>query len=91
LDLPYTYAIDMWSLGCILVELCIGLPLFESENEKELMSMMFEIFGLPPKHMIDKSPKKFSFFDDSTTAKIYVNSKGKTRVINGTSLNSIIG
>lgn len=33
LGIPYTTAIDMWSLGCIAYELFIGYPLFAGENE----------------------------------------------------------
>ena len=30
--IPYTSAIDMWSLGCIIVELYQGFPLFPGED-----------------------------------------------------------
>lgn len=33
LGLPYDLAIDMWSLGCILVEMHTGEPLFSGANE----------------------------------------------------------
>lgn len=33
LSLDYTMAIDMWSLGCILVELHTGEPLFAGQHE----------------------------------------------------------
>ena len=33
LGIPYTPAIDMWSFGCILVELFTGYPIFPGENE----------------------------------------------------------
>ena len=33
LGITYTAAIDMWSFGCILVELCTGMPLFPGESE----------------------------------------------------------
>ena len=33
LGLPYDLAIDMWSLGCILVEMHTGEPLFAGSNE----------------------------------------------------------
>ncbi|KAJ5498254.1 hypothetical protein N7453_007305 [Penicillium expansum] len=33
LGLPYSSAIDMWSLGCIVVELFLGLPLFPGSSE----------------------------------------------------------
>lgn len=33
LGMEYSHSIDMWSLGCILVELHTGDPLFPGENE----------------------------------------------------------
>ena len=33
LGTPYDLAIDMWSLGCILVEMHTGEPLFRGSNE----------------------------------------------------------
>jgi len=33
LGVPYDLAIDMWSLGCILVEMHTGEPLFSRANE----------------------------------------------------------
>ena len=32
LGIPYDLAIDMWSLGCILVEMHTGEPLFSGAN-----------------------------------------------------------
>lgn len=38
LGMPYDLAIDMWSLGCILVEMHTGEPLFSGSNEvRELL------------------------------------------------------
>lgn len=31
----YGYQIDMWSLGCLLVELHTGYPLFNGKNEND--------------------------------------------------------
>lgn len=33
LGVPYTSAIDMWSLGCICAELFLGLPVFPGHSE----------------------------------------------------------
>lgn len=39
--MPYDLAIDMWSLGCILVEMHTGEPLFSGANEVCLYSYAF--------------------------------------------------
>ena len=45
----YSYAIDMWSVGCIFAELIIRSPLFEtsSENAIEHLSKIFNLLGTP--------------------------------------------
>jgi len=50
--MPYSYPIDIWSFGCIMIELFTGTPLFPSENEKDHMSMMLEVLGLPDKKFL---------------------------------------
>jgi serine/threonine protein kinase len=47
LGIPYTMRIDMWSLGCIVVELISGSPLFPGHDEYEQMMRIFEIRGVP--------------------------------------------
>lgn len=42
----YTTAIDMWSFGCIVAELFIGLPLFPGASEYDVLCRMIEILGL---------------------------------------------
>lgn len=45
LGLPYTAAIDMWSLGCIAVELFLGLPLFPGTSEYNQITRIVEMLG----------------------------------------------
>lgn len=40
---PYSMAIDMWSLGCILAELYTGYPLFPGESEVEQIACIMEV------------------------------------------------
>ena len=47
LGISYDYAIDMWSLGCILVELLIGKPLLSGKTEEEQVILICELLGLP--------------------------------------------
>lgn len=48
LGYPYTTAIDMWSFGCIVAELFLGLPLFSGASEYDLLKRMIEILGGQP-------------------------------------------
>ncbi|KAG7276351.1 hypothetical protein CRUP_032406 [Coryphaenoides rupestris] len=37
LGLPFTRAIDMWSLGCIAAELLTGCPMYPGNNDQEMV------------------------------------------------------
>ncbi|KAJ8331073.1 hypothetical protein O5D80_001083 [Batrachochytrium dendrobatidis] len=54
----YTHAIDMWSVGCILVELLTGNPIFPGTDEHDQMCRICDIIGMPPTSFIDTSPPK---------------------------------
>ena len=45
LGLQYTTAIDMWSFGCIIAELFLGLPLFPGSCEYNQVSRIVDTFG----------------------------------------------
>uniref|UniRef100_A0A0N4U9C8 Dual specificity tyrosine-phosphorylation-regulated kinase mbk-1 n=1 Tax=Dracunculus medinensis TaxID=318479 RepID=A0A0N4U9C8_DRAME len=62
LGLPYDAAIDMWSLGCILVELHTGEALFTGSNEFDQLMRIIEVIGMPPKHMLDMASKTKKYF-----------------------------
>jgi serine/threonine protein kinase len=51
----YDQAIDMWSFGCILMELYVGSPLFPGDTQYEHMAYMISTLGMPPNSMIKKS------------------------------------
>ncbi|KRT82278.1 protein kinase, partial [Oryctes borbonicus] len=63
LGIQYDLAIDMWSLGCILVEMHTGEPLFSGANEADQMNKIIEVLGMPPKHLLDQGSKVRKFFD----------------------------
>ncbi|GAA6007077.1 uncharacterized protein JCM10292_003453 [Rhodotorula paludigena] len=63
LSLPYSSMIDMWSLGCICVELFLGLPLFPGTSEFNQITRIVEMLGMPPDPMLDKGKQTSHFFE----------------------------
>ena len=68
LGLPYNTAIDMWSLGCILVEMHTGSPLFSGRDQQDQMARFVSLLGLPPKHMLDRGRKTHHYFEFTRVA-----------------------
>ncbi|KRX18877.1 Serine/threonine-protein kinase minibrain, partial [Trichinella nelsoni] len=63
LGIAYDMAIDMWSLGCILVEMHTGEPLFSGTNEFDQVMKIVEVLGLPPKEILDAAPRTAKYFE----------------------------
>lgn len=59
----YSAAIDMWSLGCIVVELFLGLPLFPGSSEYNQVARIEEMLGLPPTWMLEMGKQSGEFFE----------------------------
>ncbi|XP_020528374.1 serine/threonine-protein kinase AFC1 isoform X1 [Amborella trichopoda] len=53
--LGWSYPCDMWSVGCVLVELCTGGVLFQTHENLEHLAMMEQVLGLIPSHIIQKA------------------------------------
>jgi len=43
----YTYAVDMWSVGCIFAELLGRKPLFPGKNFVHQLTLIFDVIGAP--------------------------------------------
>lgn len=63
LGLPYTCAIDMWSFGCIIAELFLGLPLLPGSSEYNQISRILDTFGYPPSWMIEMGKNTANFME----------------------------
>ncbi|CAH9109885.1 unnamed protein product [Cuscuta epithymum] len=62
LGLGWTYPCDIWSVGCILIELCSGGALFQTHENLEHLAMMEKVLGPIPAHMLkraDRSAEKY--------------------------------
>jgi serine/threonine protein kinase len=55
--LPYTTAIDMWSLGCIAVEMFVGLPVFPGVSQHDQVKLISDMLGQPPDWMLQVGPR----------------------------------
>ena len=46
-DVRFSFAIDVWSLGCLIVELVQGTPMFDADDQVQLLRMITRVFGSP--------------------------------------------
>ncbi|KAD5803161.1 hypothetical protein E3N88_14521 [Mikania micrantha] len=58
LGLGWNYPCDLWSVGCILVELCSGEALFQTHENLEHLAMMERVLGPLPQHMIMRADRR---------------------------------
>ncbi|KAK2355863.1 LAMMER-type protein kinase AFC2 [Trifolium repens] len=62
LGLGWSHPCDIWSVGCILVELCTGEALFQTHENLEHLAMMERVLGPLPMHMlkrVDRHAEKY--------------------------------
>ncbi|KAJ4756364.1 hypothetical protein LUZ62_090769 [Rhynchospora pubera] len=57
LGLGWGYPCDIWSVGCIIVELCSGDALFQTHENLEHLAMMERVLGPLPGHMLRKADR----------------------------------
>lgn len=43
----YAYSVDIWSTGCIFAEFLQKEPLFYGQNEREILTKIFYLLGIP--------------------------------------------
>ncbi|PXF40921.1 Serine/threonine-protein kinase AFC2 [Gracilariopsis chorda] len=55
LGLGWTYPCDLWSVGCILIELYTGRALFQTHDNLEHLAMMISVLGPIPDSMIRRA------------------------------------
>jgi dual specificity protein kinase YAK1 len=67
LGFPHGPAIDVWSVGCIMAEIFLGLPLFGGQNQIQLLAMITELIRPFPREYIQVAPNGRDFFGERTT------------------------
>lgn len=66
MGMKYSTEIDMWSFGCIVAELFLGLPIFPGSSEYNQLSRIIDTLGMPPDRMIERGRHSDRFFDHIT-------------------------
>ncbi|KAK1371911.1 putative serine/threonine-protein kinase dyrk2 [Heracleum sosnowskyi] len=62
LGLQYDKKIDIWSLGCILAELCTGNVLFQNDSPATLLARVIGIIGPIDQYMLAKGRETYKYF-----------------------------
>ncbi|XP_050349054.1 dual specificity protein kinase CLK2 isoform X4 [Nymphalis io] len=77
LELGWSQPCDVWSIGCIMFELHLGITLFQTHDNREHLAMMERILGPIPYRMARKTRTKYFYhgkldWDDKSSAGRYV-------------------
>ncbi|KAK9872557.1 hypothetical protein WA026_018689 [Henosepilachna vigintioctopunctata] len=63
---------DMWSLGCILVEMFTADTLFAVSDSTAQINKFVEVLGMPPSSILDSSTRSTKFFEKTPGSDRYV-------------------
>ncbi|CAB1427475.1 unnamed protein product [Pleuronectes platessa] len=62
LGLPFTEAIDVWGVGCVLAFMYLAQNLFSIKCEYQMMKNMVTLLGLPQDHLLRAGRYSERFF-----------------------------
>lgn len=66
LGLPYTPKVDLWSLGCILMELYTGKLLFDNRSVQALLASHIAVLGPLPKNLLREGLLSEHYFPEAS-------------------------
>jgi len=66
IGLPYSPKVDLWSLGCILMELFTGKLLFDNRSVQALLASHMAIFGPMPERLLREGQLTEHYFTDTS-------------------------
>lgn len=89
LGAKYDQKIDIWSLGCLLVEVFTGFPLLPGKNEYEQIGYIMELFGPPKPATILRMRQKLSRKNNQVQLNLNLNLNDSIN-INSTTTNPLI-
>jgi serine/threonine protein kinase len=50
----YELGIDIWSAGCVIAEMCRGVPLFVADSDLDLAHKVFRVLGTPSQNVLSE-------------------------------------
>ncbi|XP_059195898.1 homeodomain-interacting protein kinase 1-like [Centropristis striata] len=62
LGLPFSEEIDIWSLGCVMAIMVLGVMPFPGRIEYDALRYIIDLIGPPPDHLLDAGLKSNLFF-----------------------------
>ena len=62
LGLPFSEAIDMWSLGCVMYTMLTCSHISEAETPYQAMLTLVDLLGMPPDDLLERAPEAHQFF-----------------------------
>ncbi|XP_034530940.1 serine/threonine-protein kinase ppk15-like isoform X2 [Notolabrus celidotus] len=69
LGLPFTEAVDMWSVGIVISLLLHGISPFAGKQEDEILCNMVDILGFPPDHELEAGIHSYKYFNKTWKGK----------------------
>lgn len=67
---------DMWSCGCVIAELMLGVPLFPGQTETQQIALIVASKGLPERVSVYKNAKRWNnFFSSKSGSPRWLNMK----------------
>ncbi|KAI6243966.1 Serine/threonine-protein kinase Doa [Aphelenchoides fujianensis] len=82
LELGWSQPCDVWSIGCIMFELHMGITLFQTHENREHLAMMERILGTVPYRMQKRTKTRYFYhgkldFDETSSSGKYVREQCK--------------
>ncbi|XP_039636167.1 homeodomain-interacting protein kinase 3-like isoform X2 [Perca fluviatilis] len=85
LGLPFSEAIDMWSLGCLMAKMVHGCLLFSGETEYEALQCIAELLGPLAERLLNNGQKTLWYFtrteSNSWRFKLRLERKNKSEAV----------
>lgn len=61
---PLSYPADTWSVGCVIAEVALGVPLLPGESEYNQIARIQAMLGAPPLSLVRRARCANEYFDD---------------------------